>query len=78
MPKVIKDEFRDLEVSRQRRYQLRKRRDHKCVLCGKPASGSAVYCRKHRKQVNPKVRERQRSYTGAQKRLMGAESYGFE
>jgi hypothetical protein len=46
MPKAIHDEFSALPVSRQRKYQLRMRRDGRCSICGdKEASGG--YCLKH-------------------------------
>ena len=41
-------EFPGITVnSRQRLYQLRRRRDNRCVNCGKPADGG-VYCEEHR------------------------------
>jgi hypothetical protein len=42
---VIHDEFSALPVSRQQRYQLRKRRDGLCIVCGAPAT--AFLCRQH-------------------------------
>jgi hypothetical protein len=73
MPNAIKDEFTDLPVSRQRRYQLRMRRDGRCILCGESAVG-AFYCLKHM----VKVRERIRRRLGSSKRLKGARSYRLE
>lgn len=35
----IKDEFTDLKVSRQRKWQLRKERDGKCRRCGNKSHG---------------------------------------
>src|ERR1035441_10685629 len=35
MPKIIKDEFTGLPVSPQRKYQLRMKRDGRCVICGR-------------------------------------------
>ena len=50
----IKDEFTDLPISRQRKYQLRMQRDQRCTECGEPAlKGSR--CLKHL----VKARERQ-------------------
>ena len=41
-------EFPGVQVnSRQRLYQLRRRRDNRCVQCGKPADGGP-YCEEHR------------------------------
>lgn len=42
----IKDKFTNLPVSRQRKYQLRKKRAGMCVLCGEPAV-TAMHCLKH-------------------------------
>lgn len=36
MPKLIIDEFTDLPVSRQRKFQMRRARDGKCIVCAKP------------------------------------------
>ena len=33
----ILDEFTNLPISRQRKYQLRKRKARRCVICGQPA-----------------------------------------
>jgi hypothetical protein len=46
---TIKDKYRALNgsVSRQRIYQLRKREQKKCIICGKPLGLSLVYCDKH-------------------------------
>src|SRR5436305_755044 len=43
----IKDEFERLPVSKQRKYQLRMRRDHRCEKCGAPAFGKSVKCLNH-------------------------------
>lgn len=37
MPKLIEDTFADLPISRQRRYQLRKKVQGKCAICGSPS-----------------------------------------
>lgn len=47
MPVEINDEFSALPMSRQQKYQLRKRRDGRCVTCGKPSDGK-THCAKHR------------------------------
>jgi len=45
---MIKDEFSDLPISRQRKYQLRKLKNGKCQICGKQLSRfSATRCDKH-------------------------------
>lgn len=69
----IKDEFTDLRVSRQRKYQLRKRRDSRCTECGDPAvQGSR--CLKHLVMA----RERQRQKRGLKRRYRGTLSYRLE
>jgi hypothetical protein len=47
MPRLIQDEFTDLPISRQRRYQLRCEANGRCRLCGRPAVADVPYCRKH-------------------------------
>jgi hypothetical protein len=66
----IKDEFSDLPVSRQRKYQLRMQRDNRCITCGAPAvQGSR--CLKHLTQV----REHMRKILGAKRRYKNSMSY---
>ena len=74
MPKpAIKDEFTDLKVSRQRKYQLRKQRDGLCTECGKPAV-QGVRCLEHM----VRARERQRKKLGLRKRYTKTLSYLLE
>lgn len=87
MPAEIIDEFTKLNVSRQRKWQLRKRRDRKCVICGEPANGfrrharmetkQPFYCEKHRQAGNVRQREYARSRLGCVGRQTDAESYQF-
>jgi hypothetical protein len=73
MRKRIKDEFTRLPVSRQRKYQLRMKRDRRCTECGQPAvQGSR--CLKHL----VKARERQRQKRGLKRRYHGTLSYRLE
>lgn len=44
MPKLIQDRFTSLDVSRQRKYQLRREAAGRCRLCGEPG---APYCVLH-------------------------------
>ena len=60
----IKDEFQHLKISKQRKYQLRKRRDRCCVECGRPADGGASRCLEHLVDI----RERLRAAKGATRR----------
>ena len=73
MGKPIKDEFAALRVSRQWRYQLRMRRDNRCIICGDPAV-SGLMCLDHM----VKARERQRKRLGLKRRHKNALSYKLE
>ena len=67
--KVVRDEFTDLPISRQRKCQLRMRRDKRCHICGETAV-MGCHCLKHwvakrerqRKQLGSKRRNKARSY----------------
>jgi hypothetical protein len=63
MRKRIVDEFTDLPISRQRKYQLRMQRDQRCTECGAPAAEGSR-CVKHL----VKARERQRKKRGLKRR----------
>ena len=73
MGKPIKDEFAKLPISRQYRYQLRMRREKRCIICGEPAV-TKWKCLKHM----VKARERQRKKLGLQRRLRNALSYRLQ
>jgi hypothetical protein len=73
MGKPIKDEFAALRVSRQWRYQLRMRRDGRCIICGEPVV-SGLMCLDHM----VKARERQRKRLGLKSRHHNALSYQLE
>ncbi len=63
MRQRIDDEFTALPISRQRKYQLRMKRDKRCTECGRPAvKGSR--CVEHLVQA----RERQRKKRGLKRR----------
>ena len=64
MPGKIIDEFSHLPVSRQRKTQLRYKRDGKCMICGKPLA-TKYHCLKHAETV----RERGRKRLGFQRRF---------
>lgn len=53
--KDIQDEFTHLPVSRQRKLQMRWKRDGKCIICGKELF-SAFHCKKHWKDNNDRSR----------------------
>ena len=67
---LIHDEFTNLPVSRQRKYQLRKQRDGLCTECGEPAA-SGSRCVKHL----TRARERQRKRLGLRRRYRTTLSY---
>jgi hypothetical protein len=46
MGEKINDEFSDLPFSRQYLWQLRKKKEGNCIICGEP-SISANHCMKH-------------------------------
>ena len=62
--KRIKDEFARLPISRQRKYQLRHKRDGRCETCGDPAFRGTARCIKHL----VKARENQRKKYGCKRR----------
>lgn len=47
--KAIKDEFTDLPISRQRKWQMRKQKAGLCIICGQPSDKER--CSKHSKPV---------------------------
>ena len=69
----IKDEFTELPISRQRKYQLRMKRDKKCTECGQPAAEGSR-CLKHL----VKARERQRKKRGLKRRYLNTLSYKLQ
>jgi hypothetical protein len=73
MPKAIHDEFTDLKMSRQQKYQLRMRRDKRCKVCGDKAAESSL-CLKHLVAE----RERRRRKLGCKRRLTGTKSYRLQ
>ncbi|HKR12910.1 MAG TPA: hypothetical protein VJT15_12700 [Pyrinomonadaceae bacterium] len=77
MPKPISDEITGLPISRQRRYQLRKRRDRKCIRCGQDAVNEGYFCETHRQVHNVLTRELRRKRFDSKGRSHDSESYGF-
>ncbi len=73
MRKPIQDEFTDLPISRQRKYQLRMQRDKRCTECGEPAAQGSR-CLKHL----VKARERQRKKRGLKRRYYSTLSYQLQ
>jgi hypothetical protein len=73
MRKMIQDEFTDLPISRQLKYQMRMRRDDRCTKCGGPAVESGL-CLKHLVEG----RERNRVGGGYRRRYYGTKSYRLQ
>lgn len=69
----IQDEFTDLNISRQRKYQLRMQRDQRCTECG-AAVVEGSRCLKHL----VKARERQRRKRGLRRRYFNTLSYKLQ
>lgn len=57
MAKKIKDEFAQLPISRQRKYQLRKQRERRCPDCGAPVVWGSR-CLKHLAEARERLRAR--------------------
>ena len=74
MSQRIEDKFSDLPTSRQRRYQLRKREEGRCVICGKWALPDSAYCLHHL----VRERERVRRLMCSKRRYLKAKSYLLE
>lgn len=75
MPAKILDEFTFMNVSRQRRLQLRRQREGLCIICATPLDGpSKQRCWKHM-VAN---RERERKRIGAKARYFSRPSYRGE
>jgi hypothetical protein len=73
MRRAIEDEFTHLNVSRQRKYQLRRQREGRCVQCGRPAVRGGR-CLKHM----IKAREWQRKKHGLKRRYRNALGYKLQ
>jgi len=73
MRKKIQDEFTGMPISRQRKYQLRMKRDKRCTECGE-AIVKGSRCLQHL----VKARERQREKHGLRRRYRNTLSYKLE
>ena len=77
MKKII-DKFTNLPISRQYKYQLRKYKQRKCIICGRKLDfKNRNYCKFHRINHMISNRENQRKYIKAKKRNFWAESYKY-
>ena len=65
MPKLILDEFSNLPVSRQRKWQLRRERDGFCRICGVKRATVGVFCAYHADPDHrPRARKKTTTYAG--------------
>lgn len=71
MRKIIQDQFTELKVSRQRKWQLRKAVLGLCQICGDPNAIGLGWCKK----CAVKHREYQRKIRHAKRRYNNARSY---
>jgi len=71
---MIFDEFSDLPLSKQRKWQLRKMRAGKCSKCGAPLA-TAKYCLHHAVQNREYVRKK---YGFKRRQLSFALTYQLE
>lgn len=70
---TIQDQFTKLNVSRQRKKQLRYKAQGRCILCGATAL-TRGYCLSHLIAV----RERARNYHKAKRRNLNSKSYQLQ
>lgn len=62
MGEKIEDEFTDLPYSRQYKWQLRKKKQKRCTICGKArATHSVHFCQYHLDRANEKGKEKYHS-----------------
>jgi hypothetical protein len=71
--KKIKDQYSNLPISRQRKYQLRMQQKKRCTICGAPAE-QGTRCLKHMVEI----RERIRKTLGLKRRYKNSLSYKLE
>ncbi len=71
--RVIQDEFTNLPISRQRKYQLRMQRDGRCSKCGKPVAQGSL-CLEHLVQT----RELKRKALNLHRRYLNTLSYKMQ
>ena len=67
----MKDQFSDLPISRQRKWQLRQAAAGRCIKCPLPALPGFVHCEKHHKKHSLVSKPSQRSQNTRYNRLKG-------
>ena len=65
------------KLSRQRRWQIKKRAAGLCIICGKKAVND-WYCQRHKLAQNILIREWMRRRNGCIRRYLGSRSYQLE
>ena len=58
MRKLIRDEFTDLDITNQRKWQLRRAKEGNCIICGARAADGSTRCLKHNIQMALRNHER--------------------
>ena len=58
----IVDEFTNLKISRQRKWQLRRAKEGKCIKCGARVAVNSIFCVSH--NVKTAVYNHERKYPG--------------
>jgi len=61
--KAIQDEFSNLPISKQRKWQLRRTAEGKCRQCGQPVVANSVFCLAHLIQQRDKYNRRKTGRT---------------
>jgi len=69
----IQDALTNLPISRQRKYELRKAKEKRCVICGDPAV-TAKLCVRHMVYAREQTRRRR----GTTARRKSAQSYRLQ
>jgi len=77
MSRRIQDEFTNLPLSKQRKYQLRRAKEKRCIICGSPAV-STEFCAKHMVAHMVRARERMRRRKKAVRRNLNSPSYSLQ
>lgn len=57
MSKLIKDQFTNVNISRQQKYQLRMRSKGMCIMCGKNILFTSTLCFEDAKANNIRVKK---------------------
>lgn len=78
MPKLVEDEFTDLSISRQRRYQLRKQLKGLCTICAQPSAPNHSLCSRHRVIQSLRYKRRREEVPGSRSARLGLTGTAFD